>query len=342
MLDGELVVDIWGGSIDDAGAPWEQDTIINVYSTTKTMCNLSALVCADRGLVDLHAPVATYWPEFAANGKENVTVAMLLGHTAGLSGFDDPMDPSDLYDWEKTCARLAAQAPWWKPGSASGYHAITQGFLVGEVVRRVTGKTLGTFFHEELAGPLGADFHIGTPPECDARIAKLIPPVDAIIPSDMDKDSVTYRTFINPVIAADQSWTVPWRRAEIPAANGHGNARSVATVQSIVSHGGELRGDRYISAAGIDAIFEVQANGVDLVLGLPMLLGTGYGLISAEMPVAPTERGCFWGGWGGSVVVNDLQNRMTIAYVMNRMGAGTTGDARGVGIAWAAYDAFNA
>lgn len=341
MLDGELVVDLWAGEITDLAdhaKPWEQDTLINVYSTTKTMCNLSALICADRGLIDLDAPVAEYWPEFKANGKENVLVRHLLGHTAGLSGFQEPLTTEDLYDWDLVCERLAAQAPWWEPGTQSGYHAITQGYLVGEVVHRVTGKSLGTFFKNEIADPLGADFHIGTPASCDDRVARLIPPTGAIIPENVDADSVFSKSFTNPNVAPSDSWTEGWRRAEIPAANGHGNARSVALCQSIVSHGGELNGKKFISEAGIERIFEVQMRDKpDLVLGLPIVLGNGYGLISPEMPVAPTERGCFWGGYGGSLVVNDLEHRMTISYVMNKMGGGTTGDARGIGVVWAAF-----
>jgi len=346
ILDGETVVDIWGGDIEDLdgnAGTWAEDTIINVYSTTKTMCNLSALICADRGLIDLDAPVAEYWPEFKANGKENVLVRHLLGHTAGVPGFTPPMEKDDLYDWDKVCSILAAEAPWWEPGTASGYHAVTQGYLVGEVVRRVTGKSLGTFFREELAEPLGADFHIGTPAECDARTARLIPPQEAIIPTNTAPDSVAGRVFANPVVAPSESWTEAWRRAEIPAANGHGNARSVAQVQSVVSHGGERNGTRFISPAGLERIFEIQMqNQPDLVLGLPMTLGIGFGLVSDAMPVAPTKRGCFWGGFGGSVVVNDLENHMTVAFVMNKMGGTTTGDARGIGCVWAAYAALNA
>ncbi|MEY2398881.1 MAG: hypothetical protein QOJ00_2055 [Actinomycetota bacterium] len=346
IKDGELVVDIWGGDITDLdgnAAQWDENTLINVYSTTKTMCNLSALICADRGLIDLDAPVATYWPEFKANGKENVLVRHLLGHTAGVPGFTPPMDKADLYDWDKACGVLAAEAPWWEPGESSGYHAITQGYLVGEVVRRVTGKSLGTFVRDELAEPLGADFHVGTPAECDPRVARLIPPAQAIIPTNTSAESVAYRVFSNPVVTPEESWTEAWRRAEIPAANGHGNARSVAQIQSIVSHGGERHGTRFISDAGLDRIFEVQMSGKpDLVLGVPITLGIGYGLISDAMPVAPTKRGCFWGGYGGSVVVNDLENRMTVAFVMNKMGGTTTGDARGIGCVWAAYAAINA
>ncbi len=337
--DGEMVVDLWGGTIDDDGTPWAEDTIINVWSTTKTMTALCALVLADRGAVDLDAPVAAYWPEFAAEGKGGVLVRHLLAHTAGLSGFAEPMQIEDLHDWEKVCARLAAQAPWWEPGTASGYHAVTQGYLVGEVVRRVTGRSLGTFFAEEIAGPLGADFHIGTGPEHDARVARVIPP-PMHIPEGLDPDSIAVRTFTNPTMDATHSWTEGWRRCESPAANGHGNARSVARAQSIVSHGGEVDGMRLLSPEGIDAIFEVQAKGTDLVLGVPLCLGIGYGINSEELPIAPNPRACFWGGWGGSIVINDVDARLTVAYVMNRMGEGTTGDDRGIGIALAAFMAL--
>src|SRR3954470_12764993 len=184
-LDGEPVVDIWAGTKDEAGTePWEADTITNVWSTTKTMTNLSALLLADRGELELDAPVARYWPEFKAGGKESVEVRHLLSHNAGLSGWQEPMQPEDLYDWEKATSRLAAQEPWWEPGTASGYHAITQGYLVGEVVRRVTGQTIGTFFAEQFAKPLDADFHIGLPDEHHARVANVIPPP----PLDVDAD----------------------------------------------------------------------------------------------------------------------------------------------------------
>jgi CubicO group peptidase (beta-lactamase class C family) len=339
--DGEMVVDIWGGTIDDAGTPWAEDTIINVWSTTKTMTALCALILADRGELDLHAPVATYWPEFAAEGKEAVEVRHLLGHTAGLPGWTEPIEIEDLYDWDKATARLAAQAPWWEPGTASGYHAVTQGFLVGEVVRRVSGRSLGTFFAEEIAGPLGADFHIGTGPEHDGRVALVIPPAEPL-GTGIDPDSLTGRAFAHPRLGAEVSWTEAWRRAEIPAAGGHGNARSVARAQSVLSHGGELDGIRLLSEAGCDAVFEQQAQGVDLILGAPLCLGMGYGINSAELPISPNPRSCFWGGWGGSIVVNDLDARMTVAYAMNRMGDGTTGDDRGIGIILAAHMALMA
>ena len=341
-IDGELVVDLWGGTQDAAGRlPWEEDTIINVFSTTKTMTCLSALVLASRGLLDVDAPVATYWPEFAAAGKEGVLVRHLLAHTAGLPGWDVRLDGTDLYDWDKVTSLLAEQATWWEPGWKSGYHGISQGNLVGEVVRRVDGRTVGTFFAEEIAGPLGADFHIGTPPECDERIALVIAP-SADAPAglggqpEIPKDSIPYRA-ANPRLDATQSWESPWRRAESPAAGGHGNARSVALAQSVVSAGGTARGVEQLTAPTIERIFDVQSAGRDLRLGIGVTFGVGYGLNSPRAPIAPNEHVCYWGGWGGSLVVNDVDAGMTMAYVMNRMGQGTVGDDRAHRILRACY-----
>ena len=341
VLDGEPAVDIWGGWVDQARTKrWERDTITNVWSTTKTMTALCALMLSDRGEVDLHSPVARYWPEFADSGKEGVEVRHLLSHTSGLSGWAEPMTDEDLYDWEKATSLLARQAPWWEPGTASGYHALTQGYLVGEVVRRVTGQSLGTFFAKEVAGPLGADFYIGLPEEHDRRVAAVIPPP----PLDIDPDptSVAARTLANPALRAEASWELNWRRAEIPAANGHGNARSVAAVQSVLACEGEIGGVRLLSRAGCDAVFEQQSHGTDLVLGVPLRIGMGYGLNSAELPISPNQRACFWGGWGGSIVVVDLDARLAVAYMMNRMGEGTLGDQRGAGIVLAAFAALAA
>src|SRR4051812_121839 len=178
-VDGETVADLWGGYADAARTRvWQPDTIVNVYSTTKTVAALTALLVADRGELDFAAPVARYWPEFAAAGKANVTVAQVMSHSSGLCGWREPLTSDDLYDWEKATALLAAQEPYWEPGTASGYHALTQGYLIGEVIRRITGRTLGTVFREEIAAPLGADFHIGLPAAEDHRVADLIPPVD--------------------------------------------------------------------------------------------------------------------------------------------------------------------
>jgi CubicO group peptidase (beta-lactamase class C family) len=340
-VGGELVVDLWGGLQDQARqVPWEQDTLINVFSTTKTMTCLSALVLASRGLLDVDAPVSTYWPEFSAAGKDNVLVRHLLSHTAGLPSWDVRLEPTDLYDWDRVTGLLAEQATWWEPGWKSGYHGLTQGNLVGEVVRRIDGRTVGRFFAEEIAEPLGADFHIGLGPEHDSRVALVIPP--AALPGadagavEMPRDSIPYRA-ANPRLTAEQSWTSEWRRAEIPAGGGHGNARSVALAQSVVSAGGSARGVDLLSKDVIDRIFDVQAAGRDLVLGIGVTFGVGYGLNSPRAPIAPNPRVCYWGGWGGSLVVNDVDAGMTMGYVMNRMGQGTVGDDRAHRILRAVY-----
>jgi len=333
VKDGELVVDLWGGHQDAVRTtPWQRDTIINVFSTTKTMSCLSLLVLASRGLVDVDAPVEKYWPEFGQNGKGNVLVRHLLSHTAGLPAWDQRIDATDLYDWNKVTNLLATQATWWEPGWKSGYHAVTQGNLVGEVVRRVDGRSVGRFFADEIARPMGADFHIGTGPEHDARVALVIPAPPLKFGSadgsvQVDRDSIPYRAS-NPRLMAEQSWEIPWRRAEIPAAGGHGNARGVALAQAAVSHGGTLRGVELLSKQTIDRIFDVQAAGRDLVLGIGVTFGVGYGLNSPRNPISPNARVCYWGGWGGSLVVNDVDAGFTMAYVMNRMGEGTVGDDR--------------
>ena len=340
-VEGEIVVDLWGGWADsDKTSPWQSDTITNVWSSTKTMMALSALLLADRGQLDLYAPVAEYWPEFAANGKGDVRVRHLLSHTSGVSAWAQPVEVSDIFDWEKSTSMLAAQAPWWEPGTASGYHALNQGHLVGEVIRRITGLKLGEFFAKEIAGPLDADFHIGLDPDQFHRVSNVVPPPP--LPIDMatlDPDSVMVKTFTGPAPDASVAWTSEWRQADIGAANGHGNARSVAKVQAAVSNGGVAGGTRLMSQDTIDLIFDEQSNGMDLVLGVPVRFGIGYGLPNEMMPVPPDARLCFWGGWGGSIVINDLDHHMTLAYMMNRMEAGLVGDTRGFELILAAMTA---
>lgn len=332
--EGEPVVDLWGGWVDEAhSAPWGRDSITNVWSTTKTMTNLCALMLADHGEINLFAPVATYWPAFKANDKEAVEVRHLLSHTSGLSGWQEPLTTEDLYDWEKVTSLLAAQKPWWPPGTASGYHAFTQGYLVGEVVRRVTGQSLGTFFAQEVAGPLKADFQIGLPPDDDFRTVAGIPPESVPLDELPLNNELFVKTFTNPLLTPEMTYQEEWRRAEIPAANGHSNARGVAAVQSVLSNGGEARGTRLLSAQGCENVFVEQSNGVDLVLGIPIRFGMGYALSSEGIPLG--ERTCFWGGLGGSLVVSDLDSRVTFAYVMNRLETSMFGDMRGVALALA-------
>ena len=327
-IEGETVVDLWGGYADEARTrPWEKDTIVNVYSTTKTMTALTALLIADRGELDFDAPVARYWPEFAANGKAGVKVSHLMSHSAGLSGWKEPITEADLYDWEKATSLLAAQAPYWEPGTAPGYHAMTQGFLVGEVIRRITGRTVGTVFRQEIAEPLGADFWIGLPASEDARVADLIPPPPGGTLSDAATNDLQRNMADNPGVQVSATKTRAWRGAELPAAGGTGNARAVAEIHMILANGGMAKGKRFMSEAGCRKALELQIEGTDLILNSPARYGMGFGLAGGMVPL-PNPNTIFWGGYGGSLVVIDMDKRATYAYAMNKMAGTTTGDTR--------------
>ena len=281
-IDGELArrpVGRHGRTVTPgADLPWERDTIINVWSTTKTVSALALLILADQGELDLYAPVAKVWPEFAAAGKGGIEVRHVMSHTAGLSGWQEPITYETLYDAEKAAALLAAQEPWWEPGTASGYHAVTQGYLEGEIVRRVTGQTIGAV--------RGREHHRAARRRLPHRDRP--PSTTTASPSScrrrrwrsegVDPESVAMRTFSNPVLDATRSWEIPWRRAEIPAAGGHGNARSVALIHTPMACGGEANDVRLLSRAGVDVVFDEQINGTDLVLGIPLRHGIGFGL----------------------------------------------------------------
>jgi CubicO group peptidase (beta-lactamase class C family) len=326
-IGGHTVVDVRGGFADEARSrPWEPDTIVNVWSTTKTVTSLAVLMLVDRGLVDVDAPMAAYWPEFAANGKEQVLVRHVMSHSSGVAGWNAPFAITDMYDRERSTALLAAQAPWWEPGTASGYHALDFGHLLGEVVRRVSGKTLTEFVATEIAGPLGADFQIGAKPADWARCAPVIPPPPLPFPENLDPDSVLVKTLSGPPPDAAAANTEGWRRAEIGAANGHGNARSVARVLSAVTLGGTVDGVRLLSPETIEHVFREQTHGTDLFLGVPIRFGIGYALPEpASIPWLPEGRLCFWGGWGGSVIIMDLDRGVTTSYMMNNMQPGLVG-----------------
>ncbi|WP_250004158.1 serine hydrolase domain-containing protein [Actinoplanes sp. M2I2] len=336
-VEGETVVDLWGGFADEARTrPWRQDTVVGVYSTTKTMTALTALLVADRGDLDFQAPVARYWPEFAAAGKADVTVAHLMSHSAGLCGWREPITRHDLYDWEKATALLAAQEPFWKPGTASGYHAMTQGYLVGEVIRRITGRSIGTVFREEIAVPLGADFHIGLPASEDHRVADLVAPAGEAPMGGAGSSELQINVATNPALDVQVTGTRQWRGAEIPAAGGIGNARAVAGVHAVLANEGTVGGRRFLSAAGCRKALEPQVEGVDLILGVPMRFGLGFALNTGFLPHPNT---LFWGGYGGSLAVIDLDARTSIAYAMNKMSGTTTGDFRAFGLATAFWEA---
>ncbi|MHA2397392.1 MAG: serine hydrolase domain-containing protein [Promethearchaeota archaeon] len=430
MINGKYVVDIWGGHKDkEKTQTWEEDTICNVYSTTKVPTVLCTMMCVDRGLLDLDGKVAKYWPEFAQNGKENILVRHLLSHTSGLAGVEELVPSRTWDDWDRISSLLAAQKPWWEPGTKSGYHSSTHGHLLGELVRRVTGKTLGTFFKDEIAIPLDIDFHIGLAEEHVPRVSPLFRghPImgsttlilgeifrlansSEIVKAEIDnlekeimfdyggKDQFTLtiskakiefirgkidnpdlsfdvsrnraeglnlifnahyeeqdyisenlkikgnpkdiiytrkllelfakearrlgavgmKLALEPVEMRERSRERAWQAAEIPAGNGHGNARSVAKIASIIACEGQLNGMRLLSRETLEKILEEQIYDRDLVLQTPIRWGLGVALPTKNRP-RPNPRSCFWGGWGGSAIFMDLDAKLGIAYVMNQM-----------------------
>lgn len=334
-VDGKDVVDIWGGYFDEEKTkPWDKDTITNVWSSTKTVATLACLIAHDRGLLSVDDPVMKYWPEFGQNGKEKVLVRHLMSHNAGVSGWQDKMTPDDVMDVPAATARLAKQAPFWEPGTASGYHAVTMGHLLGEVLRRATGKPMKQFVAEEIAGPLGADFQIGALEKDWPRVSPVIPPPPMPFDlSKMDPDSIIVKSFGNPPMDARNSMLPKWRHADMSAVNGHTNARGINKILSAIPNGGVSHGVKLLSPETISLIFNQQSDGPDHVIGLPVRFGIGYALngggTAQTLPWFPTgERVCFWGGWGGSLEIMDLDRKVTFTYVMNSMGEGILGNAR--------------
>ncbi|MFE8946810.1 serine hydrolase domain-containing protein [Streptomyces sp. NPDC007856] len=348
-VDGTTVVDLWGGWADTAGTrPWERDTLVNVWSTTKGPVALCAHLLADRGLLDLDAPVAAYWPEFAAAGKEKVLVRHLLSHRAGLSGLREPHSLADLYDWELTTARLAATEPWWEPGTRSGYHALTYGFLVGEVVRRISGLRPGAFLAREVTGPLGIDFTVGLPAKEAGRAAELVPPPAA---SRSEQAAVfgqlapaVLAALANPVVGAAEANTPEWRAAEIPAANGHGTARAVAALYGVFAGRGSHGGRRVLSPEAAERVREGQGSCRDLVLGAGFEgeteVGLGLWLSGPNGSYGPNPRAFGHDGFGGSCGLADPEAGVSLGYVMNRMGPRIADDPRKMALIDALYSAL--
>lgn len=317
-IEGELVVDLWGGHRDLARRlPWERDTIVNIWSTTKMATALCVLILHDRGALSVDAPMADYWPEFAANGKEAVLVRHVLGHTAGLPVFDEHVDELAMFDWAECCRRLAAQPVRWTPGDGSGYHSETQGWLLGELVRRVDGRSLGTFFREEVAEPLGVDLHIGLDDREFDRVAD-VATLQASVNEPLDPELTELERATSRRSAALVN-TSTWRRAEFPASNAHGNARSIAFAMAPLANGGRSGAHHLLSPPTIDRAFEVQSDGIDRMTGRHFKLGMGFGLNSPHTPLGVNDRTLWWSGWGGSMCVVDVENRLTVSYVMNRM-----------------------
>ena len=342
-LEGEYVVDIWAGHQDKAlKKPWQKDTIINVFSSTKTMTFLCALVLADRGLLNFEACVADYWPEFSAGNKAQIKVKHLMSHSSGLPGFSRGFTTSELCDWNFCCDDLANQSPWWEPGTQSGYHAITQGYLIGEVIRRITDKTIGQFFKSEVADLVGADFQIGVDPNDFPRIANLIEAKETAPILEMDPDSIPGRVFagMEDDVSA-MTTSVEWKQAEIPAANGHGNARSIVRAQTALANSGSAFGVQLLSPEGCSKALESQTNGNDLVLGIPVNFAMGYALASEIIPISPNSNTLWWGGAGGSTVVVDTDAHACFSYVMNQMDNNIVGDPRGAALGAAVYSSLS-
>jgi len=342
---GQKVVDLWGGVADqDSGAAWQEDTMILVFSTTKGATALCANRLAERGELDVEAPVATYWPEFAAAGKQDMPVSYLLSHQAGLAWIDGTMSFEDALAWEPVVERLAAETPKWEPGTATGYHAVTYGWLVGEVVKRISGKSLGTFFHDEVAGPLGADWYIGLPEELDHRVAPLIvieAPTDEAVKAMMEQ-------FTGPDTKLGKALSAPGgafadvnvfnsravRAAEIPAANGVADARSIARIYA--SMVGEVDGVRTLGADQVKQATTQRSSGPNIVLmDMDVQFGLGF-MVPSTMIVNPAGSFGHYGA-GGSVGWADPDAELGFGYVMNRMDIGLAGDMRSANLINATY-----
>jgi CubicO group peptidase (beta-lactamase class C family) len=330
MVGGKMAVDLWGGYADGARTrPWERDTIVNVFSTTKGMTAVCAHRLVDQGLLDVDAPVARYWPEFAQAGKDSLPVRHLLSHRAGLPALRQFLPSGAGYDWETLTGALAATEPWWEPGTKHGYHALTFGHLVGEVIRRISGKSVGTYFREEVAAPLGLDFHIGFGPELDSRVADMIPAPLLDLPEDhpwakifADPTSINFKAFnisLDSMATPEFMNTREWRAVEIPAANGHGNARALARVYGALARGGELDGVRVLSQAVIGRATVEQSYGPDAILLMPSRFGLGFMLDDPELRLTPNATLFGHAGMGGSLGFADPETKIGFGYTMNKM-----------------------
>lgn len=327
-IDGRLVVDLWGGWADGARTrAWQRDTLVNVFSVGKGVAALCALLCVDRALVDLDAPVCRYWPEFAAAGKEAVTVRQLLSHRAGLPCVREPLPEDAMLRWEVMTGALARQAPWWTPGTRHGYHVNTFGFLVGEVARRVTNRSLGTVLREEVVEPLGADFHIGLPARHHHRVAEFLWPSDvtavqAGLPTATGDELMIRNTYYNPpgLSGAGMVNTDRWRLAEIPSTNGHATARGVTRIYAALAAGGSLGGVRVIGRDTLAEALVEHSNGPDAVLGRGSRFGLGFQLPQPERPFGSNPGAFGHFGAGGSLGFADPEAGVAFGYVMNKMG----------------------
>jgi CubicO group peptidase (beta-lactamase class C family) len=341
-IDGVPVVDLWAGWMDRGRTrPWERDTLVDVFSVGKPMAVLCLLQLVERGQVDLDRPVAAYWPEFAAAGKEAVTVRMLLGHRAGLPGVRRELPGHAMYDWELMTSRLAAEAPWWTPGPAHGYHPNTYGFLVGELVRRVGGEGIGERFDRAIARPLGADFGFGLPPSEDARVAEFLFPNAAAesLASPGGAPLIVRRAYFNPpgVSGIGTVNTRAWRAAVMPSTNGHATARAVARIYSALACGGALDGVRILRPDTLAEATREVSSGPDRVLARPSRFGLGFQLPQPQRPLGPNPGAFGHFGAGGSLGFADPRERLAFAYTPNQGGGPRWQNPRNRGLIEALY-----
>jgi CubicO group peptidase (beta-lactamase class C family) len=347
-IDGRQVIDLWGGHADKERAkPWTRDMIVNVFSTTKGLTAICAHRLVDKGLLDLDAPVTRYWPEFAQHGKDKVPVRDLLNHRVGLPALRGRLKKENFYDWDFMARALAEEEPWWTPGTKHGYHAITFGWLVGEVIRRITGKSVGVYFRDEIARPLGIDCHIGLNARDDARCGQMMqsppPPPGEVNLFDYafkNPESLTAKVFLNPSDGLRSSVinSREWRAAEIPAANGHTNARALARLYGAVARGGEVDGVRVLAREAIGRCHSEESNGPDEVLLINTRFSTGFMLTQPQDEWGPNPHTFGHPGAGGSLGFADPDAKIGFGYAMNKMGPGIIIDPR----ARALFDALYA
>jgi len=348
VLDGRTVLDLWGGWRDGARTrEWQHDTIVCMMSVSKGITGLAFSLLVDRGLVDIDAPVAEYWPEFAQNGKQELPVRYLLDHRAGLPIISDPLWPGAIYDHAAICRALAAQAPLWEPGTVAAYHVHTQGYLLGEIVRRVTGKSVGNFVRDELAGPLEADFQIGGLTAHDhARCAEVMPNMTAKLfaAREAEHDTLRSKAFVqNPA----EPWPVTlntkiWRDCEIASGNGHGNARGVARIYGTFARGGELGNVRVTRPASIEAMITEQHNLTERLQDRPYHQALGVLLNTPQaVYMGPNPRAFGHHGIGGSIGFADPEARIGFSYAINKMHAVGTNGPRAARLIDALYAALN-
>jgi len=291
-------------------------------------------VLAERGLINFKDPVIKYWPEFSNKGKKDILISQVMSHSSGLSGWKEPIEYTDFYNWDKVCNLLADQEPFWEPGKAVGYHAITIGYLVGELVKRISGKTIGKFFKDEIADPLKSDFHIGLQEKDFDRVAEIFMP-GAITSGDLfeneDSESDIQKAQLNPSIDPLYALEDDWRKSEIPAAGGHGNGKSLAECMALVANNGEFNNQKIFSKKNLDNIFLEQILETDLVFNKLTRWGIGFALPvknNSWMGYFNNDQTCYWTGWGGSLSIADRENNSSLGYSPIKMEEDVFGEDR--------------